>query len=339
MKKFLIAIVILLTLIICCGSCAAIFYFASQMGDLVASSENEISFEYYSGDLYSTNKILLVKVNGIILDTSDDIPSLFTSGYVFGYEIKDMLYKAAEDDEIKGVLLLINSPGGTVLGSRAIVDGIEYYKETTGNPVYGYIQGFAASGAYMAASASDKLSADYGTLTGSIGVIFGTPFQYYDKVTSQGTASEYVVTQNGIETFYVSAGEYKDIGSPYRKMTSEELESLQSNIDNEYEQFVDLVSANRDLSTTEIRDEIKALIYGNTQAIELGLIDGEATYDQVVLDLVGKIGIADNYQIITTKSNDIWSALLSSLADKNQLKTNYLQNRILLIFGDPALYE
>jgi len=339
MKKFLLAIIILLVLIFCCGICFATYYLFSQASNLFNQKASQVTFEYESGDIYSLNKILLLKINGTILDTRDDIPSVFTAGYIFGYEIKDSLYQAAADDDIKGIIIEINSGGGTVLGSRAIVDGINYYKEVTGKPVYGYIRGFAASGAYMVASACDYLVADYGSLTGSIGVIFGTPFKYYNSVTSEGSSSgDYVVTEKGIQTFYISSGEYKDIGNPYRLMTQEELESLQSNIDTEYDLFVDLVSLNRGISEYIIKNDIKALIYGNTQALDLDLIDAEATYEEVIDSIKTKIGISE-YQIVTIEVDDLWSMLLSSLAPNTDIKSSPLQNRILLLYGDSSMYD
>jgi len=339
MKKFLFVLVILFLLLICCGvSIGGLYLVGKEILNYSGVNEN-ITFEYYSGNNLSKDKILLIKINGIIIDTRDQVTGLFSSGYIYGYEIKDTLYKAAEDDSIKGVLMLINSGGGTVLGSRAIVDGIDYYKDQTKKPVYAYIQGFSASGAYMVTSACDYVISDYGSLTGSIGVIFGTPFQYYDKVTSQGNSSDYVVTQNGIETFYISAGEYKDMGNPYRKMSSEELASLQENINNEYNKFVELVSNNRSISQAKIKNEIKALIYGNDKAKLLNLIDEEGTYEYSMTKLLEKVGISD-YQVITTKTDSFWSSLLYTYSNPDQTKLkNQLQNRVLMIYGDPFLYE
>lgn len=337
MKKLIVVLLIIFILLLCCAmSFGSIYLLSESISNY--RGDSGITLEYYSGDEDSTNKILLLKINGTIIDTRDQVPAFYSSGYVFGYEVKELLYDAALDEDIKGVLIAVNSGGGTVLGSRAIVDGINYYKETTENPVYGYVQGFAASGAYMALSACDYITADYGSMTGSIGVIFGTPFQYYDKVMTEGYASgEYIATQNGIETFYISAGESKDIGNPYRKMTAEELESLQSNIDVEYNQFVKLVSGNRDISEIKIKNEIKALIYGNTQAITLGLIDKQATYDETLALLTEDL---EDYQVVTTTTDDFWTLLMQSTIKKNEIDAiSPLQNRLLLIYGDPTMYD
>ena len=339
MKKLLLVLAIIIILLLCCGSCIGISLLISQSVNSF-KDQSAVSFESYSGDQSALDKILLIKINGTIIDTKDEVPSLFATGYVYGYEIKNMLTQAASDNSIKGVMVLVNSGGGTVLGSRAIVDGINYYKSTTHKPVYGYVQGFAASGAYMALSACDYITADYGSMTGSIGVIFGSPFQYYDKVLSEGNSTgDYIVTQNGIETYYVSAGTSKDLGNPYRKMTTEELNSLQTNINTEYDLFVKLVRYNRDIPESKIKTDIKALIYGNTEALTLGLIDKQATYEQTLDLLSQKAGIA-KYQIVTSASTDFWSVLMQSLTKTNTIQSlSPLQNRVLMIYGDPSMYQ
>jgi protease-4 len=337
MKKWVLWLVLLFIMLSCCALCCAGFFYLSTAVAANNPNNDEITMEYYSGNQLATNKVLLIKINGTIVDTRDDAVS-FLGGYVYGYDIKQLLYKAAKDKDVKAIMFEINSGGGTVLGSMAIVDGINYYREQTGNPIYAYVRGFAASGAYMVASACDKVIADSGSMTGSIGVIFGTPFKYYDKVTSEGTGSDYVVTQNGIETVYISAGEYKDLGNPYRKMTSEELKSLQDNINIEYDNFVNLVSKNRKISATEIKTKVKALIYGNEQAIALKLIDKAGSYETALDDLTKAANITD-YQIQTNKSTDLFSLLFSSYSKTNTKKANLLQNRMLVIYGDPSLYE
>jgi len=325
-------------LFICCGFVSLIsFFIGESTGYVGVNTSSQLNTEYLSGNQYSNNKILVIRIDGTILDQSTSANSIAT-GYVFGYDIKNALYQAVKDQSIKGVIILVSSGGGTVTGSRAIADGIKYYISQTKQPVYAYIQGFAASGAYMAISPSTRIFADYGSLTGSIGVIFGAPFQYYDKVTSQGDSSgSYVVTQNGIETFYISAGLSKDLGNPYRKMTQSEIDTLQADVNEEYQNFVDFVSQNRGIETDTIKNTIKALIYGNDQAITYKLIDEQATYNDVVDKMASKAGITD-YQVITIKSPNLLSMLLSSYLKGNNLYSSALNDRVLLMYGAPNLY-
>ena len=117
------------------------------------SAQTEYPAVYGDG----ANQLLSIKVNGVIMGDSADneMPLGDVGGNAYGYDIKAKLYAAAADDNIKGVILDINSPGGTIYGSRAIADGVKYYKDTTKKPVYAFISGIGASGAYWAAASAD----------------------------------------------------------------------------------------------------------------------------------------------------------------------------------------
>jgi protease-4 len=337
MRKLLLAVGLIFLLVLCCALCAGSIYYVSTY---VASSNSDtnISFEYDSGNQFANDKILLLKINGTIIDTRDEVASLFATGYVYGYEVKQQLYKAADDTNIKAVMIEISSGGGTISGANAIVEGVDYYQEKTNQPVYAYVRGIAASGAYMVASSADYIIADAGSMTGSIGVIFGSPFKYYNNVLAeQSSSGDSVVTKNGIDTFYISSGEYKDIGSPYRRMTDEEYISLKSGIDEEYNNFVDLINKNRNIDTNTIKNKIKALIYSNNKAKELNLIDDIGSYDDSLKKLSEKAGTTD-YQVIKTKSQDLFSSLFSSYISNKQMVNSPLLNKMLVIYGDPSQY-
>lgn len=218
------------------------------------------SYKFVKGDNLSENKILAVSVQGLILTESSEVPNPFdvlnSEGITYGYEVKEKLIRAVDDNSIKGILLQVNSPGGTIAGSKAVADGIKYYKEQTGNPVYAHIRDVGASGAYWAAAASDNIIVDSGSMVGSIGVIMG-PFTYYENVLEEGSILGNVVTDGGISHTYFSSGQYKDIGSPYRELTDEERAHWQESLDNEYEIFVDHVSKNRKIPKETIVNTIK----------------------------------------------------------------------------------
>jgi protease-4 len=338
MKKIVLIILAIFMLLTCCVICVTTTFLVGRAITTGAGSGKD-SLEFVAGDSTSKNKILLIKINGTIVDKEEDVSSLFTQGYVFGYDIKAMLYDAVDDKEIKAVMFEISSGGGTVVGSKAIVDGIKYFKQETNAPVYAYVRGMAASGAYMVASSCDYIISDYGSLTGSIGVMYGSPFKYYDTVTSESNGGEYVVTQKGIETFYISAGESKDLGNPYRKMTQDELKVLQEGINDEYEDFVALVSKGRSIKAETIKNDIKALIYSNKQAKANKLIDEEGSYDMAIDKIATKAGL-DKYQIISSKSQSLLSMFLSSNTNQKSISSmSPLQNRILMIYGDPTMYN
>jgi protease IV len=246
------------------------------------------------------NQLLSIKVSGTITGTDDGASGFFSdASSTAGYSVKEKLQAAANDPTIQGIVLEINSPGGTIYGARAIADGVTFYQEKTGNPVYAYVEGQAASGGYWAASPADSIIADYGSDVGSIGVIMG-PFQYYDKVLAEdgGLLSGGVVTQNGIQSMYISAGASKDVGNPYRKLTDAELRALQTSVNNEYDMFVAYVSKHRNIPADTIRNTIGALSYDNKTALTYKLIDHTGSRDAAYNALAKAADVEDDFSIV-----------------------------------------
>lgn len=251
------------------------------------------------GNGYS--QLLSIKVNGVMLGSSgsDDAFSFFADdSQTYGYDVKDQLYIAAEDPSIAGVILEIDSPGGTIYGATAIADGVKHYREATGKAVYAHIEGLGASAAYWAAASADKVFADHGSSIGSIGVLMG-PFEYYDTVvaTNGGLFGGGVITQNGIQSTYLTAGKSKDVGNPYRKLTAEETAILQKTVNNEYDGFVRYVSQRRAISETAIRNQIGAMIYDTKSAAELRLIDSVGSRQQAY-DALAEAAKVPDYTVI-----------------------------------------
>ncbi|HJP96708.1 MAG TPA: signal peptide peptidase SppA [Candidatus Saccharimonadales bacterium] len=267
---------------------AAAFYAATSSG-IAATSD------YIYGETDSNNTFLSIKVTGTIVGDDDDTAGIAANEqYTSGYDVKQELYDAAKDDSINGVILEINSPGGTIYGAHAIADGVAHYKKETHKPVVAYVQGMGTSGAYWAAVSTDKIVADYGSDVGSIGVIQG-PFEYYDTPVSDGN----VVTQNGIQTVTITAGTSKDVGNPYRKLTPAETAILQQSVNNDYSMFVKYVSERRGIPEDTIRTKIGAMPYDTTTALSYKLID-QTGGKQDAYDLLAKQAhVATNdYQVI-----------------------------------------
>lgn len=254
------------------------------------------SAEFIYGDASTRNQLASITIEGMILGEplASDIFSdfLFNFGVTYGYEVKEQLHTLAEDDEVDGVILEIHSPGGTLYGTQAIVDGVAEYKKLTGKPVYAYIGSMAASGGYWVASSADKVIADAGTTVGSIGVIMG-PFKYYDRVISEseGVFGATVDTLGGVTTEYIIAGKHKDFGNPYRKMTAEEREALQKGVDLAYQSFVDFVAEKRQIPAEKITNQIGAMAYGELQAKDLGLVDELNNREEAYNLLAKKAGL------------------------------------------------
>lgn len=171
------------------------------------------------------NKIALISLQGpISADTSNSILGDMNSAE----SALKALEKAVNDKSVKGVLLRINSPGGTVAMSQELYSAV--LRIRTAKPVVVSMGDVAASGGYYAASAADRIFADPGTLTGSIGVIMGTL-----------NIQELLTQKLGIEPVIIKSGKFKDTGSMYRKMTAEEKTLMQNLINSAYDQFLNAI--------------------------------------------------------------------------------------------------
>ncbi|MFV0460196.1 MAG: S49 family peptidase [Actinomycetales bacterium] len=230
------------------------------------------------GSPTASNTLIAVEVRGPILGDSTGQPPLFSQG-VYGYDVADQLDGLSEDDAA-GVILELDTPGGTIYGSKAIADAVQRYRERTGNPVVAYVRGVSASGGMYAMAGADEIIVDHGTVVGSIGVIMG-PFSRYRDVTAVdgGLLSGGVTAPGGITEEYLSRGKGKDLGNPYRDMTPEERATLDSWLDTEYSNFVNHVASNREIDPQTIVDSYGAYLFGPATAIENKLADAELGRD------------------------------------------------------------
>ena len=152
----------------------------------------------------------------------------------------------------------------------------------------------SASGVMYAMAVADTIYADHGTLVGSIGVIFG-PFTFYDGVTAVdgGLLSGGVTTEGGVEVEFLTAGRSKDLGNPYRRITEAERANLQESLDQSYDEFVNRVATGREMSAAAIKRDLGAQLFGETQAVENGLIDAIADRDETYRLAAEKAGLED----------------------------------------------
>lgn len=288
---------------------------AAAMGSDSSPTTKELTHVY--GLETSNNKLVSVPIHGLILGSPTEetkVLEVFSDmGITYGYEVKELLAELAEDDEIKGIILDIDSPGGTIFGSQAIADGVAEYKEKTGKPVIAFVSGMAASGGYWSAASADEIMADSGTAIGSIGVITG-PFKHYQDVISEssGLLGGGVETTNGISTQYITAGSYKDLGNPYREMSQQEKDTLQESVNQTYAKFVSYVSQQRSIPEETITGSLGALIYGDIQALERKLIDKQLSKDETYEYLALKAGVTDYQVVEPLKEETFVDALLGA---------------------------
>src|SRR5581483_5228471 len=160
------------------------------------------------------DKILLVDISGVISSAEEE--STFMSEPSIVARVKEELTKAAKDDQVKALVLRINSPGGTVTASDILWHEVKQFKSKKKVPVIASIMDVGASGGYYLAAAADKIIAHPSSVTGSIGVIMLT-------ANAQG-----LLEKIGVQAHAITSGPRKDMGSPFRQMSEEEKAIFQS---------------------------------------------------------------------------------------------------------------
>lgn len=250
-----------------------------------------------------------IPITGPILADASDGALLSVGSY--GYEIATQIDGLTADDA-GGLVLLVNTPGGSIGGSRAISDAVVRYQERTGQKVLVHVSSMSASGGVYATAPADEIIADHGALVGSIGVIFGPFDQYSGVVATSGTLFESgVTTTGGITREYLSQGEGKDFGNPYRPITAEERAVYTVGLANEYDHFVGHVAEHRDIPEATIRSEIGAHLYDGSRAEAHGLIDGVLGRDEFFRHAAEAAGLdPDDTRVEAVRQPSAWEAFL-----------------------------
>lgn len=189
--------------------------------------------------------VALVKIEGLLVSSEHAVE-----------ELNDY----SGDPSIKAIVLRIDSPGGGVVASQEIYNAVKNAKKE-GKKIVVSMGSVAASGGYYIAAAADKIVANPGTITGSIGVKM--EFANIEKL----------LEKIGVKGMVVKAGEFKDIGSPFRDMTDQEKKILQGVIDDVHGQFIEAVAEGRSLPASEVASIADGRIFTGRQALALKLVD------------------------------------------------------------------
>ena len=208
------------------------------------------------------DRIALVKLEGLLVSSE---------------HVVEELNDYAEDSSIKAIVIRIDSPGGGVVASQEIYNAVKNARQE-GKKVVASMGTVAASGGYYVAAAADRIVANPGTLTGSIGVKM--EFANIEKL----------LEKIGVKGMVVKAGEYKDVGSPFRDMSEPEKKILQDVIDDVHSQFIKAVAEGRNLQEADVRAIADGRIFTGRQALDLKLVDqlGDLTDSiKVAGELVG----------------------------------------------------
>ncbi len=212
----------------------------------------------------TSNKIAMIPIKGAISSSGGGLP--FEGAGASSLNILDQLKDADEDNNVKAIILEIDSPGGTVLASKEVADKIKEIEK----PVVAWVRGTGASGAYWIASATDRIVADELSVIGSIGVTSS-------YLEFSGLLKEYDVSYQRLVT-----GEFKDLGSPYKELTEKERELLMKKINQIHDFFIREISENRNISLAKINKLATGEFFLGQEAIKLGLIDELGGRDEAV---------------------------------------------------------
>jgi protease-4 len=205
------------------------------------------------GDVNSENKIAVVYAQGNIVDGEG------LGGEIGGDNLAKKLRELRMDEDVKAVVLRVNSPGGSATASEIIGREVELLQAQ--KPVIVSMGNFAASGGYWISMAASQIFAESNTITGSIGV-FGVLFNVQD-----------IANENGITWDVVKTGRYADINTVSRPKTPEELARLQKVVDGIYERFLSKVSESRKLPKARVAEIAQGRVWSGLQAKEIGLVD------------------------------------------------------------------
>lgn len=254
---------------------AAIFIFNTASSALNKNAKSTIS-AVSNSDSKIKDKLLGKKENKF--PKNEYIAKLFIKGVIseandsYNQEwILSTIKDLQEDTNNRGIVLVINSPGGGVYQADEVFLALEKYKKETERPVYAYFTSLAASGGYYVGCAADYIMANRNSLTGSIGVIAG-----------QFTDLTGLMEKWGIKSTTIHAGRNKLMGNFNEPMTQEQREIMQSIADECYEQFTDIVAESRGLSKEEVYKLADGRIYTASQAKEASLINSIGTLDELI---------------------------------------------------------
>jgi protease-4 len=240
--------------------------------------------------------VAVISVNGPIVsgEQAQDFDLTGGSAVAASGSIVKLIKRAAQDSQVKAILLKVDSPGGSVIGS----DEIYHALKEAGKPVVVHMGALAASGGYYVSMAADHIVAHPDTLTGSIGVI------------SEFTNIEGLYEKLGLQSTIVKSGENKDFGAQTAPFTEEDRKLWQAIIDETYDSFVNIIADNRGMTVEEVKKLADGRIYTGRQAYATKLVDQLGYFDDAVDKAASLGGITGEPRVIEYRRQTPFSQLL-----------------------------
>lgn len=276
------------------------------IGNLVGKDGDDV--DYYTPETLAENsdwgKDYSNKNRVAVLYATGEIQEYSKTG-IDCYRLVPQITDLADDDNVKALVLRVNSPGGSVFGSEQIGEALDYFK-SKGKPFIVSMGDYAASGGYWISCTADKIYADPLTITGSIGIFGLFP------------SAEGLVKKLGITPQTVSTNPGKNI-SLFADPTAQQIAVLQEYINDGYSRFVKRVAKGRNMKETRVRQIAEGRVYDAVQAKSLKLVDELGSLDDAVLYAASKAGLkADKYGVAVYPKYkpDVWDILRSQGLDQ-----------------------
>ena len=233
------------------------------------------------------DKVAVIRIEGIILDSRETI---------------EELRHYRDNPSVKAIVLRIDSPGGAVVPSQEIFAEVRKTRAEGKMKVVTSMGNVAASGGYYIAAATDRIVANPGTLTGSIGVIM-------ELANVKG-----LLEKVGVQSVVIKSGRHKDMASPFRAMTPEDRALLQTVLDDVHAQFIDAVATGRSLQLEQVKTLADGRIFTGKQAQTVNLVDELGDLHDAIQLAARLVGISGEPRVIETHKRFSWRDLLQGLS-------------------------
>jgi protease-4 len=260
--------------------------------------------------------VAVIRINGVLVSGRS---SAFDTALAASDTIVDQINQAKQDASVKALLLMVDSPGGSVVASDLIYRALK----EAGKPVVVMFGETAASGGYYISMAGQWIVANPNSLTGSIGVI------------SEFPNASGLLEKVGVNFVVITSGPRKDIGSPYREMTESERAYWQTIVDEAYQGFVAIVAEGRHKSVDEVKPLADGSVYTGRQALQLGLVD-QLGYEADAIAKAAELGgISGKPRIVEYKHAPTFLDLLNNMSQSRALVPSLAE--VMDLIGHPAL--
>lgn len=272
-----------------------LMFLFSAAAETAASAGSSVQSSHHSGTRFASDKLAVISFSGTIMPP-------FTERWLSQIEA------ATEDDDVKGVLLAVDSPGGLVADSHQIYHKLEQLRAK--KPIYVAMQRLAASGGYylaMGIGPEGKIFVEPTTWTGSIGVII-----------PRYNATE-LATKVGVKVEPLTTGPLKDSLNPFRDLSEREVKVWDAIMDDSFNRFVNLIAENRaELSLDQVKELATGQIYTANQALDNGLVDEVGYVEDALAALATDIGLTEYEAVKYSSPQTLMDVLLNGKAEHQQ---------------------